>query len=123
MPMIADQERIDAIRLLRRHGAADATIASAAGLSRQRIHALAGPRGAAPPAPARGTMRPPRADAPDRLPGLMLAWRNRRGWSQSRAAAALGVDSLTWSRWERGAQVCRFAHLVLNYLAWLDKRY
>jgi len=119
MPMIADQERIDAIQLLRRHGATDATIASAAGLSRQRIHALAGPRGAAAKA---ATPRPPRTEAPERLPALLLAWRSRRGWSQARAARALGVDSVTWSRWETGAQGCRVAHLVLNYLAWLDKR-
>jgi len=110
-------DRLEAIRLLRRHGAADATIAAAAGLSRQRIHALAGPRLAA----EMPTVRPPPAEAPGRLPDLLLAWRDRRGWSQSRAAAALGVDSVTWSRWETGVQPCRIAHLVLNYLAWLDQ--
>lgn len=109
---MSDSPRAAAIRQLRRLGAADATIAEACHLTRQRIHALAGPR----PAPTPSAPPLPVASAPARLPSAMLAWRTRRGLSQVRAAAVLGVDPITWSRWETGAQTCRFAHLVLNYL-------
>lgn len=32
------------------------------------------------------------------------AWRERMGWSQERLAEALGVHTMTVSKWERGEQ-------------------
>ena len=115
---MTDSPRAAAIRQLRQLGAADTTIAEACQLTRQRIHALAGPRPAPPASPA-GLA--PSAQAPAALPQAMLTWRTRRGLSQVRAAAAIGIDPMTWNRWETGTQTCRIAHLVLNYLEKLDK--
>lgn len=118
---MTDSPRAAAIRQLRQLGAADTTIAEACQLTRQRIHALAGPRPAPPASPAGPAGPAPSAQAPAALPQAMLTWRTRRGLSQVRAAAAIGIDPMTWSRWETGTQTCRIAHLVLNYLEKLDK--
>lgn len=33
---------------------------------------------------------------------FVKSWRRRRGLTQAKAAALIGVTSITWSRWERG---------------------
>ena len=44
-------------------------------------------------------------------------WRARNGYSQGRLARALGVTSLTISRWERGESgISPFLHLALRCL-------
>ena len=44
-------------------------------------------------------------------------WRNRNNYSQSQLARALGVDTMTVSRWERGTRkIPAFLHLALECL-------
>jgi transcriptional regulator with XRE-family HTH domain len=51
------------------------------------------------------------------IPDELKAWRKRNGYSQSQLARALGVISLTVSRWERGVrEIPSFLHLALECL-------
>jgi transcriptional regulator with XRE-family HTH domain len=53
-------------------------------------------------------------------PKELKAWRKKSGYSQGKLAKALGVASLSVSRWERGVrEIPSFLHLAL---AGLEKR-
>ncbi len=116
------------IPALRAAGVPDAIIARAYGISRQAIHARYGPRPDVPPLqPAPAPAPPPgRATPPDeaagQLPRVMLAWRNRRGLSQAAAARSIGIDSVTWSRWETGRSGCALPAVMLRLLQLLDRK-
>jgi len=50
-------------------------------------------------------------------PGDLKKWRNKNRYSQSQLAKALGVITLTVSRWERGVrEIPPFLHLALGCL-------
>lgn len=110
-------DEVALIRALRAAGASDALIAEARGITRQRVHQLAGPRPRAP-------TRPPaiRADAPATdLPQALLAWRMRHGLDAYEAAAVLRVHHATIRRWEQGIDATGVApRLVLLVLSLLD---
>jgi hypothetical protein len=112
----------DPITALRAAGVPDSIIARAYGVTRQAIHARYGPRPdvplmQAPPAPH----APPAGARGADLPRVMRAWRARRGLSQNAAAATLGVDVTTWSRWETGRSGCGLPGIVIRLLLLLDK--
>ena len=44
------------------------------------------------------------------IPALLLESRRRKGWTQEKAAKALGVDPCTWSNWERDGIIHRLTH-------------
>jgi len=48
----------------------------------------------------------------------LKTWRQRNGYSQAKLAKALGVDTMTVSRWERGfrKEIPPFLHLALDAL-------
>ncbi|MEK6591136.1 MAG: helix-turn-helix transcriptional regulator [Nitrospinota bacterium] len=50
-------------------------------------------------------------------PKELKAWRKNNGYSQGKLAKALGVASLSVSRWERGVrEIPSFLHLALRCL-------
>jgi len=50
-------------------------------------------------------------------PKELKAWRKKNNYSQSRLAKALGVATLSVSRWERGTRkISSFLHLALKCL-------
>ena len=51
-------------------------------------------------------------------PKELIKWRSRNNYSQSQLARALGVDTMTISRWERGVrkQIPSYLHLALECL-------
>ena len=48
----------------------------------------------------------------------LIKWRSSNNYSQSQLARALGVDTMTVSRWERGVRkkIPSFLHLALECL-------
>jgi transcriptional regulator with XRE-family HTH domain len=51
------------------------------------------------------------------LPTELQSWRKQNGYSQSHLARALGVVTITISRWERGErEIPPFLHLALQSL-------
>ncbi|UCH80905.1 MAG: helix-turn-helix transcriptional regulator [Nitrospiraceae bacterium] len=51
------------------------------------------------------------------LPAELQSWRKQNGYSQSHLARALGVVTITVSRWERGErEIPPFLHLALRSL-------
>lgn len=94
-------------------GLGDATIAHIFDVSRQRVHKIAGPRIEAPPKPD-----PPRFDpqVEPNLSDLLRAWRDRHNWSQTRAAAELGVGLRTLSRWENERATCHLGRLIARFI-------
>lgn len=116
------------IPALRAAGVPDALIARAYGISRQAIHARYGPRPDVPalqpapaPAPPPGRATSPN-DAAAQLPGAMRAWRNRRSLTQAAAARAIGIDPVTWNRWEAGRASCALPTIMLRLLQLLDRK-
>lgn len=112
-------ERNSAMQSMRAY-APDSAIAEAFGLTRQRVHALLGPRARRPAAAI--PLPPEEADAADRLPAELRQWRARRGLSQAQAAEALGIEHGTLNRWETGRGGCSLAGLVLHYLRLRDEK-
>ncbi len=56
-------------------------------------------------------------------PQDLKKWREKNGYSQSQLAKALGVISLSVSRWERGArEIPSFLHLALYGLECKEKK-
>ena len=113
--------RIDIMRALRAHGVPDALIGEAFGVTRQWVHQRLGPRPRPPRATPNylgATLAPADQDTP--LGDLLRAWRERRGYTQEEAAAALGIGTWSVSRWEQG---CTAEHegLVRLALYLLDK--
>ena len=50
-------------------------------------------------------------------PQELIAWRNKKGFSQAGLANALGVTTQTVYRWERGTRdIPPFLYLALGYL-------
>jgi len=96
----------------------DEAIASAFGLSRQRAHKLMGPR----PREAIDIV-PQDADATERLPGALKAWRLKHNLSQTEAAKILGVQHGfgSISKWERGAGGCAQPEILLRLIELLDQ--
>jgi DNA-binding transcriptional regulator YiaG len=55
-------------------------------------------------------------------PAQLKAWRKREGYSQSQLAGALGVHTMTISKWERGVrEIPSFLQLALERLSSKDK--
>jgi len=55
-------------------------------------------------------------------PKELKAWRTKHGYSQSKLARVLGVDTMTVSRWETGVRNApSFLHLALAHLESMDK--
>ena len=92
------------------HGWSDAAIAARLGITRQRVHQLLGPRVKRKPAPL--TAPSPVVD----FAAALREWRERRGLSQSQAAALLRIGTHTVSCWETGRNGCSLAASMLRLM-------
>jgi DNA-binding XRE family transcriptional regulator len=106
-------ERVIAMRA---QGVSDRKIADALGLTRQRIHRIAGPR------QTDGRFGP-RSDTPPPPPiehaMALREWRERHSLTQAQAGALIGVNTMTVSRWERNGE-CSVPSLLLAYIEMYD---
>lgn len=109
--------RIERGHAMRRDGLTDLEIAERLGVTRQRVHALLGPR---PAEPAR-RIDPPAVVAPGQLAARLRGWRARHGMTQAEAAAALRVPLKTFHNWEYG-RGCALAELVAMTVDLLESR-
>lgn len=109
--------REDVIQLLRRANVSDARIAEFFNISRQRIHAMLGPR----PEPFEGYKPPDKMPPLEELPAFIKQWRTRRGLSMAQAARMIGVGTMTWCNWETGHTGCSLGFLLMHYLTLVDK--
>lgn len=106
------------MRQSRANGGSDAAIAAMFSLTRERIGQLIGPA-RRPPGVA---MPRPESHAAlnARLPEAIYQWRTRRGLSQAKAAALVGVSDNVWSAWETRRHTCGRPAVLLRLLAALD---
>lgn len=111
--------REDCMRELRdRYHVPDELIGRIYGISRQRVHALLGPR---PPEPAHMPLPPlPAAVTDDAFQAYVKAFRARHDLSQTELGRLLGVDQTAISRWERTG-ICNLAGPVMALLSRLDR--
>jgi DNA-binding transcriptional regulator YiaG len=111
----ADQ-RLAALKLMRKAGIPDAVAGGVFGLSHQQTFSLLG---AHEPGPE---IAPPAADAQARLAAELRAFRARHRLSQERLAAIIGLRTgSSVYAWETGRHGCAMPDLVLRFLRLLDE--
>lgn len=101
----------------------DADIAAHHGITRQRVHALLGPRKPT-------DHKRPRAASigqavkiePAAFAAELRAWRLARGWTQRQAAEALRVSAHSISMWETGFDKCSLAASMLLLMKLISER-
>ena len=115
--------RPQVIRQLRAYGASEDLIASALGISRQRVAQLAGSRGK-PVAPPEAASKPniPEGDAAILVASRLKAFRVKHKLTQKQLAEILGVHVVTLSFWENGL-TCSLPTAILLVLHYLDQDY
>jgi len=52
-------------------------------------------------------------------PDEVRAWRESKGWSTYRAVKVLGIEWITWRRWEKGES--KPSRMAINYLRLYDE--
>jgi helix-turn-helix protein len=121
MPTVNTVSRSNLIRVLREHGVSDQVIAEAFDITRQRLHAMLGPRTSKPGPKPKPEPPPSLPPLPKDLPAALRTWRRHRKITLNEAAARIGTNRQTWHNWETGRTGCSLPRLLLGYLNMIDR--